>query len=349
MSGHRHTFLHSSWRTGSTYLWDLFRRDGAALCYYEPFHEDLATLSPQRARARWPVPSEGHPVLERPYFYEYGPLAGVNGVRGYESRFAYADFFGAASSRLLSQESYLRGLMDVAERSGRAAVFGFCRSTGRLAGLRTSFPDACHILLVREAEDQWSSSASMRALHANPYFLVMPVLVLCTAAPGTRAQAVRDLLGLPEIVPSGVERDYRKALDVVEGSPSGRLYGWFCAYYLLSAVSSLPYADAVLSLSSLSRGRLRQWRTAGQLRRCSGFKVSFSSVALPVHDGALGGDLLAAGREVGAALVTLDGERPGAGGVEQAVYSRLARALQATGRVALGDLRSARRGAAPEP
>ncbi len=69
-------FIHSLFRTGSTYLFHVFRRCvGHYWCYQEPLHEVIryAATAPEHllqlnaesgSRLR-------HPVLERPYFWEF--------------------------------------------------------------------------------------------------------------------------------------------------------------------------------------------------------------------------------------------------------------------------------------
>ena len=42
-------FVHSAPRTSSTWFWDKSRRRPSALCYYEPFNEVAAWISPAEA------------------------------------------------------------------------------------------------------------------------------------------------------------------------------------------------------------------------------------------------------------------------------------------------------------
>src|SRR5690242_32732 len=67
-------FIHSSWRVSHTWFWLKFRRQPSTLCFYEPFHEGLASLTRTEAQISAPQGwDSGHPRAE-PYFLEFLPL-----------------------------------------------------------------------------------------------------------------------------------------------------------------------------------------------------------------------------------------------------------------------------------
>jgi hypothetical protein len=86
-------FVHSSWRTGSTFVWSRFRQDRRTMAYYEVFHESLATLKAGDVHGRTPDAwASKHPAVA-PYLSEYIPLLGEEGgVRGYDPAMAYERF-----------------------------------------------------------------------------------------------------------------------------------------------------------------------------------------------------------------------------------------------------------------
>ena len=81
-------FLHSGFRSGSTWFWHRFREARGTLAYYEPFHEKLAQLSlahvSEFGPQHWP---SGHPELAAPYFAEYRRGGGMQ-QRGEHSTIA---------------------------------------------------------------------------------------------------------------------------------------------------------------------------------------------------------------------------------------------------------------------
>src|SRR4051812_48627234 len=67
-------FIHSSWRVSHTWFWLKFRKNPATICFYEPFHEALATITRPTVENLGPRSwNSGHPGSE-PYLREFLPL-----------------------------------------------------------------------------------------------------------------------------------------------------------------------------------------------------------------------------------------------------------------------------------
>jgi hypothetical protein len=165
-------FIHSSWRTSSTWFWQSFRRLPAALCFYEPFNEGLAALTRSGALQHGPQSwNSGHPKSE-PYFFEYAPLLRNSaGVRIYQTQMAIEWYLppGGLSGDLRPPETkYLSLLLRYAARLGRTPVLGFTRSLGRLAAVKKQF-GGIHIFLYRNLWRQWMSYLSQKEA-GNPFF-----------------------------------------------------------------------------------------------------------------------------------------------------------------------------------
>src|ERR1700761_5819808 len=82
-------FIHSSYRTSSTWFWNKFRQDKRTLAFYEVFHEAIKDISvqwiTQITGASW---NSNHPSMA-PYFLEYLPLIREGGgVEDYLDGFA---------------------------------------------------------------------------------------------------------------------------------------------------------------------------------------------------------------------------------------------------------------------
>jgi hypothetical protein len=164
-------YLHSSFRTASTWLWAKLRQD-TTVAFCEPFNEFLAEISQSNIQDRKPESwASGHPSTE-PYFVEYGPLIDGVGVAGYDRSFAFERFFPQAGVRgeiSPAEVAYLSSLESAATMSGRTAVLGFTRSLGRAPGIRKAM-GGYHVFLYRPLLDQWLSYWSQYQ-HGMPYFL----------------------------------------------------------------------------------------------------------------------------------------------------------------------------------
>ena len=166
-------FIHSSWRVSHTWFWLKFRHEPSTICFYEPFHEGLATVT--RSEALTVVPeswNSGHPHGQ-PYFLEFLPLIrNASGVRLFVPEIAYEWFIpikGFAGHLRPEEVKYLALLVRHANRRHKIPVFGFCRSLGRLLAIKSQFP-GFHIFQYRNPWTQWMSFLYHKKA-GNSYFI----------------------------------------------------------------------------------------------------------------------------------------------------------------------------------
>src|SRR5262249_45081642 len=153
-------FVHSSFRTSSTWFWSKFRPLRETACYYEPFNDELATITCDKAGwAGFNAWDSHHPPTE-PYYLEYLPLIqATGGVPLYERSFHLEWFtpIGGIRGKLRPTEiKYLAALVNHARGRGKIPVFQDTRSLGRLWPLKESF-GGLHIFLYRNLWRQWLS------------------------------------------------------------------------------------------------------------------------------------------------------------------------------------------------
>jgi len=167
-------FIHSSWRTSSTWFWTQFRAVPATICFYEPFNERLATLNKDSIQVGPTSWDSGHPVGD-PYFLEYLPLLNdPGGVQLYDPAMA-VDWFipdGGLNGNLRASEvRYVDSLLGFARERGLSPVLGFCRSLGRIAAIKRQFGGA-HIFQYRNLWSQWMSYFALKE-HGSVWFCNM--------------------------------------------------------------------------------------------------------------------------------------------------------------------------------
>lgn len=156
-------FVHSSFRTSSTWLWLAFRRNSAVRAYYEVFNESLAGMSPRDiAKNRFDVWNSKHPSAD-PYFLEFMKLVSPGGgVLGFLPDMAFGTFVPSdgLDGRLTAREtSYISSLIAAAAEDGQKPVLTFCRSLGRVGAIKQHF-GGWHIFLYRNLFRQWMSYLS---------------------------------------------------------------------------------------------------------------------------------------------------------------------------------------------
>ncbi len=244
--------VHSGWRTGSTYIWSKFRELPECMTFYEPFHEVLASLTeatlPVWHPGQW---DSGHPELAQPYFAEYRPLM-ASGVHGFHPDFTARNYFVTDAARLGDQAAYLDSLQQLSRRQHKRPVFNFCRSLGRMAWLCRTVPGT-HVLLVRNPCDQWLSGYQ-QTQKGNPYFEVMPYLLLGHAATHPVLGGVAEHWGIPRSAEEGSFADTYQQYEAVVGlRPATHSFGVFLDWYLYTFLAALPFVDIVLDMDRLAR------------------------------------------------------------------------------------------------
>lgn len=171
-----HILIHSLFRAGSTYFFNVFRRAGAGYyCYQEPLHElalyarnnqDLLFSDHGDEKANF----LRHPKLDLPYFQELHDVA-EQCLPYLDKSNIYDAYFSKEGSK--GGAEYLRKL--ISEAKGRA-VIQECRSSSRIGMLKQELA-GFHIYLWRNPWDQWWSykvasyfdTANQLIINANPH------------------------------------------------------------------------------------------------------------------------------------------------------------------------------------
>jgi hypothetical protein len=293
-STHPPVFLHCGWRTRGTWIWNRFRGMPGVTAYYEPLGDPLArirlnTLASMNAGS-WP---SGHRGVDRPYFDEFRPLLrpGRQGVRGYQSRFATADFFAAPDAELPELYAYLRSLLHVAQERGDQPVLKFCRSLGRIGWMRRHFPDAIHVVVMRDPFTQFASSLRQFVRNGNGYFLAMPLLLLAMNRDLPLIRHCTRHLGVelphcprhcpphspPHCPPHWTEpRTDAAACEAYlrDGTPTS-WYRGFLAFWVATAAMMPETVDLIVDSDALAHSRSYRSRLTLDLARLTGQTVDF--------------------------------------------------------------------------
>ncbi len=279
-------FLHSGFRSGSTWFWSRFRAAANTCAYYEPFNEALGNLKTADVFTRNVMsPYSGHPALAAPYYADYVPLLRLQGgVGGFTPDLPYNNYYDDGPKP--DQLAYLQGLVAHARQQGRVPVFGFSRSCCRVPWMR-DFALGRHILAFRNPRDRWLSYHRQYQTFNNPYFEYMAYLIAA--------------IGFYSGVYAGFfeELPFLELSDIPVANRGPALVAYFmtlsehqrCRMFLrvfaIDMLVALPRADLVVNLDRLTAEiDYRADRTA-RLRTITGLPdLSFEDCALPrsTHD-----------------------------------------------------------------
>ena len=279
-------FLHTGYRTAGTWLWSCFRKLDNVTAYYEPLHEMLATIDPEKLASStansW---RSGHPALEAPYFAEFAHLLGPGsrGIPGYDPVFSIDRLDGQPPEAADRLEAYVRGLMCTAHEQGRVPVLKFCRSLGRLQWFRATFPDAVHIVVEKNPISQWQSCWQLFAAHRNPHFVAVPFVVLALNRHVRLVQQTMDALGVVLLPQTGgadaqtveaclaVYKEHIAAITPVEA------YRAFLAHWLLTLRDAATHANAIFDCDLAAHSPAYIEGAEHWIRDLTGLKPSFGS------------------------------------------------------------------------
>lgn len=236
-------YCHALWRTGSTSLFNAFRSDSRFMCFYEPLHEGLRTLTPKKADHFDPedVQRMGHNGLTRPYFQEYGDLvAHRRGVPNFPAHLSYGEFFDVSETGRTALKSYFRVLSDLAASAGKTPVFCLNRSWGRMATFRDIAPDAIHVFSLRNPHATWASLQKRRS-----YFFAKLLLISSKSDPLLMQREFPELSKLSLIEKLRTNRTFkRKVRDISDE----RIAPLFWQAYEAALLNGIHYADYILDL-----------------------------------------------------------------------------------------------------
>ena len=237
-------FIHSLFRSGSTYLFNVFRRsDSGYWCYQEPLNEKLmqrATKANGFLESRQGVREMlRHPELNKPYFYEYHVVTAA-AVEYFHEAFSYDQYFVRGKDDFVEITAYLTALQNGAQ--GRP-VLQCCRTTGRVAGIQAEC-GGIHIFLWRNPWDQWWSYKK------DHYFESRNLFIFNAKCLPEFLQALKKELDIP---------DFRNANPSIKHAycsnrylDSTASYKLFYALWCHAMLEAKPHCKLSISIDRLS-------------------------------------------------------------------------------------------------
>lgn len=190
-------FIHSMFRTGSSYLWKKLDAHRKVTCYYEPLHESLAGLDHKTIQKNAENTAAFHGRLgSTNYWANYSSLlSDKKGVKGYDKKFAYNDYCRA--SPYAEFFSYISGLIEASGES--RAILQFNRTALRQRWFVDNYKDSLNIYLLRNARSQFNSYFETYTRTNGSGFLRTQLAIVNQNISSTEFSTLRDLLPLPKI------------------------------------------------------------------------------------------------------------------------------------------------------
>ncbi len=270
-------FLHSLFRSGSTYFFKSFRHaeienQRLYTAFQEPLHEQLVWAATDRTLLLSPLEGEDkglllrHPHLNEPYFKEaydtyeaWRPHISENII--------YDDYFGGLADAETSR--FYQSMIDAA---ARRPVFQDCRTSHRIKPLKKAL-GGIHIHHWRNPWDQWWS------MRVSDYFDAMMALILDgQSAPAAATRLMADL-GFPPSLGTtiGEKLNYVKCHPMSAASS----YRAFYFVWISSLIDAMSAADISINVDLLSSDRAYLRRTHKKFERRGISGIDFSDCCVP--------------------------------------------------------------------
>lgn len=264
-------FIHSLFRSGSTYLFQIFRRSAAGYwCYQEPLHE-IAIFCRENPSG---LKNEGeetvqllrHPKLDQSYFKELAEAWPI-WKEVINEQIIYNAYFEAQGEDI--GVAYWQALVKAAQSR---PVFQECRTSGRIHAIKTQMGGK-HIYLWRNPWDQWWS------YKVTIYFDVANQLIVHARHAPASVRSMLTELQLPCYEGSdlaGAFAFYNNQLLTSEQS-----YLIFYLLWCLALREGSENADLMLNIDRLSDSAEYQLSTLRQLKDAGIDGIDFSDCHVP--------------------------------------------------------------------
>jgi hypothetical protein len=266
-------FLHSSWRTSSTWAWLKFREQAETIGYYEPFHGLMATRSRADAKSLdYQYWDSSHPP-SAPYLLEYVPLIRESGGVPFADAampFEWCIPLGGLRGQLReSEQHYLSVLLRHAELRRKLPVFGDTRTLGRLWAIKNRF-GGFHISLHRNLWQQWASYLHYKRA-GNLYFFDVTAWVLASEGDPYFTRIITGYGGRQGMGPGGV-------CGLVRSLPDADVFEMFMALHLYLYLHADLSCDLATDVTRMARDETYRRGIESDVRQGTGLSVSFADV-----------------------------------------------------------------------
>jgi hypothetical protein len=265
-------FIHSLFRSGSTYIFNVFRRAKYAyICFQEPLHE-MAVLAKNRPDdlivnfGDHEASINRHPKLEKPYFSELFE-AWPAWQEHIKEKYVYQSYF--ANKKEDVGIGFWQSLTSVAK--GRP-VFQECRTSGRIGAIK-NYIGGLHLYLWRNPWDQWWS------YKINNYFEAANQLIIHADNPPAPLRLMLAAMDLPRFDGKGVVA----AIQHYQSTPKTTEESYLVFYMLwcLALREGTTYADLIFSIDRLSDSKDYQHEILIKLQKLGIDGVDFSDCSVP--------------------------------------------------------------------
>lgn len=280
-------FVHASPRSGSTYFFNVLRRNGALMCFNEAINDVFAYWGKRvtdryRSRVKWDT---NHHFLEQHDFVEiveaWDAVMHLNPTLS-----AFQDYLPPGGTLSPELHRYLAGLIEFAAARRKRAALCEIFSRGRAGALRGAF-GGLHIAQYRDPLSQFGSFYRPLPQHGEWYFLVFPLMELGIGGSHPLYALVPEQWQVP-VKPWPVNGPARRWASTIEylamvASPAEstleKVFRWHLFSWMLNNLAAISYADFILDIDKVHDDAAYRRSIVEALTPVLGDAPDFSDVA----------------------------------------------------------------------
>jgi hypothetical protein len=267
-------FVHSLFRSGSTYLFNTFRRSDhdKYWCYQEPLHEHLLQLNANQHLGQSEKVANylRHPELKSPYYHEYQHISDEI-PKYFKNEFSYEQYFVSKDDKISQLKEYFGFLSSSAK--GRP-VFQCCRTTGRVENLKTEC-GGVHIFLWRTPWNQWWS------YKVNNYFDQRNILIASASNVPAFLAELREELQIDPGQLNLLDQETQRNFLFENRLNARRSYKLFYALWCHAFLEARSVCDLAINIDQLSSSELYRENIISVLRSLDVKGIDFSDCEMP--------------------------------------------------------------------
>lgn len=244
-------FLHSLFRSGSTYLFNAFRSEQGFWCYYEPLHHQLIEIRQDRL-AIFPFDKKttdkmSHPQLTRPHFYEFKAVLKNDHIPFFNIFMSYSEFASVRQHARLYK--YVMTLL-VSTPDKLTPLLQFNRSSLRIGWFKRFFRNALHIYILRDRRDQFESY--FRQGEKYNIFLAINLYIIASNCKQWQFDQAYSSYRKDFRVTHDLYYDLKRLAYFAAELDGAVHYRVFLHLWITSLVEAKRHADIILDMNKLS-------------------------------------------------------------------------------------------------
>lgn len=279
-------FVHASQRSGSTYFFNVLRRNASLMCFEEPLSDVFGYWGKKgtarfKERLKWDV---NHPFLERDDYAEI--IEAWDTVMPlYPPCLPYRNYLPPGGVLAPDLRAYLAALIEYAQSRGKRPTLCDEYSRGRVGALRDVF-GGFHVAQYRDPLSQFGSFFRTLPDAGEWCFLVFPLMELGLNGDHPLYSIIPEAWRVPVLPWPDNDKAQRWATaaryTAIAAAPRSdtieKLFRWHLFSWLLSNLAALSYSDFILDIDKAHDEASYRQSLVDVFRSTCGIALDFSDL-----------------------------------------------------------------------